>query len=83
LRTGSFWEAYGNGTLDLSKPVPKVLRYHFKTSSLLFLGCGLNRDRTMEVFQAVKIQMGDKDRPQHFSLESMPISEAELINRNA
>lgn len=76
-------EAYGNGTLDLTKPIPKVLSYHYKTSSLLFLGCSLNRDRTMEVFQAVKTQMGDKDRPQHFSLESMPATEAELASRNA
>ena len=76
-------EAYGNGTLDLTKPIPKVLSYHYKTSSLLFLGCSLNRDRTMEVFQAVKTLMGDKDRPQHFSLESMPNTEAELASRNA
>lgn len=76
-------EAYGNEMLDLTKPIPKVLSYHYKTSSLLFLGCSLNRDRTMEVFQAVKTLMGDKDRPQHFSLESMPKIEAELAARNA
>lgn len=79
-------EAYGNGNLDLSKPIPKVLSYHYRTSNLLFLGCSLNRDRTMEVFQAVKDELekkGDIDRPQHFSLESMPETEAELSDRNA
>lgn len=75
-------EAYGNGCLDLSKPIPRVLKYHYQTSNLLFLGCSLNRDRTMEVFQAVKEELGDVDRPQHFSLESMPETEAELTDRN-
>src|SRR5690606_19067268 len=79
-------DAYGNGDLDIAKPIPKVLSYHYRTSNLLFLGCSLNRDRTMEVFQAVKDELekkGDIDRPQHFSLESMPESEAELAARNA
>ena len=75
-------EAYGNGTLDLKKPIPKLLSYHYKTSNLLFLGCSLNQDRTMQVFQAIKNQMGDIDRPQHFSLESIPKNEAELTKRN-
>lgn len=75
-------EAYGNGELDLKKPIPKLLSYHYKTSNLLFLGCSLNQDRTMQVFQAIKNQMGDTDRPQHFSLESIPENEAELIKRN-
>ncbi|WP_051416675.1 SIR2 family protein [Asinibacterium sp. OR53] len=74
--------AYGNGALDLALPIPKVLSYHYRTSNLLFLGCSLNRDRTMDVFQAVKNQMGDTDRPQHFSIESMPDNEAELTVRN-
>lgn len=78
-------DAYGNGDLDISKPIPKVLSYHYRTSNLLFLGCSLNRDRTMEVFQAVKDELeknGDFDRPPHFSLESMPETEEELIKRN-
>lgn len=75
-------KAYGNGTLDLKKPIPKLLSYHYKTSNLLFLGCSLNQDRTMQVFQAIKNQMGDIDKPQHFSIESIPENEAELIKRN-
>jgi NAD-dependent SIR2 family protein deacetylase len=75
--------AYGNDSLDLDKPIPRVLSYHYRTSNLLFLGCSLNRDRTMEVFQAVKKQLGDTDRPQHFSLESMPETETELTARNS
>jgi hypothetical protein len=76
-------EAYGDGYLELSKPIPRVLKYHYQTSNLLFLGCSLNRDRTMEVFESVKNELGDVDRPQHFSLESMPDTEAEIADRNA
>ena len=75
--------AYGNGALDLKKPIPKLLSYHYKTSSLLFLGCSLYQDRTMRVFHTVKTAMGDTDRPQHFSLEAMPEDEQELIERNS
>ncbi|MFZ4107074.1 SIR2 family NAD-dependent protein deacylase [Flavobacterium sp.] len=83
LSKNQYNDAYGNGTLDLNKDIPRVLSYHYRTSSLLFLGCSLNRDRTMEVFQAVKDTLGDTDRPPHFSLESMPADEVELANRNA
>ncbi len=75
-------EAYANGILDLAKPIPKLLSFHYRTSNLLFLGCSLNHDRTMQVFQAVKDEIGDVDRPQHFSLESSPDSEVELSIRN-
>lgn len=74
--------AYGSGTLDLNNPIPKLLSFYYRTSSLLFLGCSLNHDRTMQVFQAVKNEIGDVDRPQHFSLESMPESEEKLVERN-
>lgn len=83
LGKNQYDDAYGATALDLSKPIPKLLSYYYKTSSLLFLGCSLNHDRTMQVFKAVKDEMGDKDRPQHFSFESMPEDEEELSKRNA
>jgi len=83
LGKNQYDEAYGNGTLDLTKPIPKLLSFHYRTGNLLFLGCSLYQDRTMQVFQAVKDQIGDIDRPPHFSLESMPDTEEELIKRNA
>lgn len=82
LGKNQYDEAYGNGALDLDKPIPKLLSYHYRTSNLLFLGCSLNQDRTMQVFQAVKDEIGDVDRPPHFSLESMPESEDQLVERN-
>lgn len=78
-------DAYGDDAIDLSKPIPKLLSYYYRTSSLLFLGCSLNHDRTMQVFEAVKTDMDkdDLDRPLHFSLEAMPENEETLSERNA
>jgi len=83
LGKNQYDEAYGNGELDLEKPIPKLLSFHYRTSNLLFLGCSLNQDRTMQVFQAVKEKIGDVDRPQHFSLESIPENIEKLAERNA
>jgi hypothetical protein len=74
-------DAYGLGRLDLSKPIPSLLQFYFETKSLLFLGCSLNRDRTMEVFKAVKEAHPDEVFS-HFSLEAMPETKEELEARN-
>lgn len=76
-------QAYGNNQLDMTLSIPKLLSYYYRNSSLLFLGCSLNRDRTMQVFQAVKDQIGDADKPQHFSIEQAPEDEKKLVERNA
>ncbi len=83
LGKNQYDDAYGKGTLDLTKPIPKLLSFHYRTSNLLFIGCSLNHDRTMQVFQAIKKEIGDVDRPPHFSLESAPDTEEELSKRNA
>jgi hypothetical protein len=76
-------DAYGNDSLDITMPIPKLLSYYYRNSSLLFLGCSLNNDRTMQVFQTVKDEIGDADKPQHFSIEQAPEDEQLLVERNA
>lgn len=76
-------QAYGNDQLDITLPIPKLVSYYYRNSSLLFLGCSLNEDRTMQVVRAVKHQIGDADKPQHFSIEQAPEDEEILIERNA
>ena len=83
LSKNQYDEAYGTDQLDMSLPIPKLLSYYYKNSSLLLLGCSLNKDRTMQVFQAVKDQIGDADKPQHFSIEQAPEDEKKLVERNA
>lgn len=84
LSKGQYDAAYGADAIDLALPIPQALDYYFRNSSLLFLGCGLNQDRTVRVFEAIKIKAraDGADLPQHFSIEQCPSDEAALIARN-
>lgn len=84
LSKNQYDEAYGNGSLDLHKPIPKLLAYHYKNSSLLFLGCSLSNDRTVQVFRKVREGMGEEaETKQHFSIEQAPETLDEIAQRNA
>ncbi len=82
LSKNQYDQAYGKNALDMRLPIPKFLEYYYKNSSLLFLGCSLNNDRTIEVFRAIKEKVGDIVIPQHFSIEQSPETETELVTRN-
>lgn len=84
LSKNQYDEAYGNGELNMHKPIPKLLAYHYKNSSLLFLGCSLNNDRTVQVFKKIKEGMGEEEETkQHFAIEQAPESLEEIAQRNA
>jgi NAD-dependent SIR2 family protein deacetylase len=84
LSKNQYDEAYGNGSLNMHKPIPKLLAYHYKNSSLLFLGCSLRNDRTVQVFKTIKDGMGEEEETkQHFSIEQAPESLEEIAQRNA
>jgi NAD-dependent SIR2 family protein deacetylase len=82
LSKNQYDQAYSNNEIDLSHPIPKLLEYYYKNSSLLFLGCSLNNDRTVQVLRAVKQRVGDIVI-QHFVIEQAPETENELVDRNA
>ncbi|MFC1602692.1 SIR2 family protein [Pseudomonadota bacterium] len=82
LGKAQYDQAYGEEALDLERPIPKLLQYYFKNSSLLFIGCSLQNDRTIQVFKKVKEVSGDFDFPQHFAIEQSPEDRDELIRRN-
>ncbi|MFC3193377.1 SIR2 family protein [Marinicella sediminis] len=63
-------KAYGN-PLDFTKPLSKALRQIYVTSSLLFLGCSMSHDKTLELFSEVILD-SDFDVPDHFSLLPQP-----------
>lgn len=75
--------AYGEAGLDLHRPVPKILARYYRNNSLLFIGCSLHRDRTLQVFQATKAAAGDVLFPQHFAIEQAPEQLEALIARNS
>ena len=84
LSKNQYDEAYGNGSLNMHKPIPKLLAYHYKNSSLLFLGCSLSNDRTVQVFRKIRGSMGEEEETkQHFSIEQAPESLEEIAQRNA
>lgn len=64
-------DAYGLGTLDYSKPLAKTLRQIFISHSLLFLGCSLEKDRTLDLFKDV-YSSKTFEIPEHFAFLPMP-----------
>ncbi|MBN8500659.1 MAG: SIR2 family protein [Sphingomonadales bacterium] len=85
LSRNQYAAAYGDGAIDSSLPIPQALDYYFRNSSLLFLGCSLNQDRTVQVFEAImdRALAESADLPQHFAIEQLPSDEAAVIARNA
>lgn len=84
LSKNQYDEAYGKATLNLHKPIPKLLAYHYKNSSLLFLGCSLSNDRTVQVFRTIREGMGEEEETkQHFSIEQAPETPERIAQRNA
>ena len=62
--------AYGT-PIDYSNQLPKALRQIYISNSLLFLGCSLGPDKTLELFKEVKD--GDQfEIPEHFAIISEP-----------
>jgi hypothetical protein len=82
LSKNQYDQAYGNNEIEMTRPIPKLLEYYYKNGSLLFLGCSLNNDRTVQVFRAIKQKVGDIVMPQHFVIEQAPETEQELVDRN-
>lgn len=84
LSKNQYNQFYGNGEIDNTLPIPKLLEYHYRNSNLLFLGCSLNNDRTVRVFKAIREKYGnDWDGPRHYSIEQAPEDIEELTQRNA
>ena len=75
--------AYGEAAPDLHRPVPKMLGRYYRTNNLLFIGCSLRNDRTLQVFQATKAAAGDVAFPQHFAFEQAPEQIDALVARNS
>lgn len=82
LSKNQYDDAYGINEVDLSLPIPKLLSHYYQTTSLLFLGCSLNNDRTVQVFRSIRQQLGDTEHP-HFSFEQASDNPETMAQRNA
>ncbi len=54
LAEKEYVSAYGYEEVDLSRPMPALLRDVLLSKIVLFLGCSLENDRTMELMDAVR-----------------------------
>ena len=59
------------GEFDFHKPLPKALRQVFVSQSLLFLGCSLEQDWTLELFEKAK-QADEYAIPNHYAILPAP-----------
>ncbi|NOR42341.1 MAG: hypothetical protein GQ572_03320 [Gammaproteobacteria bacterium] len=72
LSEAQYNDAYGhNASFDYTRPLAKTLRQIFVSHSLLFLGCSLEQDRTLGLFQDV-VDSKAFDIPDHFAFLPKP-----------
>lgn len=67
-------QGYGDDEIDFRLQLPKALRQIYISHSLLFLGCSLIHDKTMELFKHVKDE-GQFVIPEHFALLSQSVTD--------
>lgn len=72
--------AYGDKALDYQKPLAKILRQIFISHSLLFLGCSLEQDRTLDLFIDV-VSSDTFDIPEHFAFLPKPHPHSKIIDK--
>jgi len=70
LTAEQYEQAYGK-PFDFQKPLPKALRQIYISQSLLFLGCSLDQDWTMDLFQAANGD-GGYQVPNHYAILEAP-----------
>lgn len=73
--------AYGN-PLSYGNQLPKALRQIFVTHSLLFLGCSLEQDKTLDLFRSV-IDQADFEIPDHFAFLDAPGTATEKAQKES
>lgn len=74
LTRGEYSKFYGPRS-----PAAKEFALIFRTHSLLFLGCSLSNDRTMQLLRAVAVK--DHAMPKHFAFLKKPADEQVRIER--
>ncbi len=73
--------AYGEPVL-FQNQLPRALRQIFISHSLLFLGCSLEQDKTLDLFKSVVDEMAF-EIPDHFALLNEPATRQERVQKEA
>lgn len=77
--------AYGDmegSPFAFQNQLPRALRQIFISHSLLFLGCSLEQDKTLDLFKSV-VDEGAFEIPDHFALLNEPATPQELACKDA
>lgn len=73
LSREEYAEAYGeDGNINMTFPLPKLLKRLYSSYSFLFLGCSLTADRTIQTFMRVAGEEGPNSLPHHYALLACP-----------
>jgi len=72
LTKSQYIEAYEE-PLNFQRPLPKALRQIYISNTLLFLGCSLEEDWTLDLFKTVK-QQCEYEIPHHYAFLPTPYS---------
>lgn len=81
LTKAQYLEAYEE-PLNFQRSLPKALRQIYISNTLLFLGCSLEKDWTLELFKKVK-QQSEYEIPHHYAFISTPNSAQEKQQKAA
>lgn len=73
--------AYGE-PLAFQNQLPRALRQIFISHSLLFLGCSLEQDKTLDLFKSV-VDEAEFEIPDHFALLNEPATPQERARKEA
>jgi hypothetical protein len=74
LNQDEYASAYGNeGDVNMSFPLPRLLKRLFTSYSFLFLGCSLSTDRTLKTFMRVAGEEGTESLPNHYAVRGSPV----------
>ena len=74
LNQDEYADAYGNeGDINMTFPLPRLLKRLFTSYSFLFLGCSLSADRTLQTFMRVAGEEGPDSLPHHYAILGSPM----------
>jgi hypothetical protein len=71
LTQAQYTAAYGGKPFDFRRPLPKALRQVFVSQSMLFLGCSLEQDWTLELLEQAR-QADEYEIPGHYAVLPAP-----------
>lgn len=81
LTQAEYNDGYGEGSIDLTLPIPRTLERVFNSFTVFFVGCSLIADRYLDVLKTA-YESAPNLLPNHFALMVAPEDESDLLERD-